>query len=89
MPLTRRRRIVRRAVMALAVVVLLPVLYVGSIISASFAWGAGWLPGGMSPVLEAVNAPLIWYCESAYPGSDSIDWAAMEAQDLGERLANQ
>jgi len=88
MPSTRRRRIVRRAVMVLAVVVLLVVLYVGSAISASFAWGAGWIPSGMAPVIETVYAPLTWYVDTAYPGSDSLNWAAMKARRLGDRLAN-
>jgi len=61
-------------VLALAGVVLLVVLYVCSAISASFAWGAGWIPSGMASVIETVYAPLTW--------------AAMKARRLGDRLAN-
>jgi len=84
----RRGRIVRRAVMALAGTALVLVLYVGSLISASFAWGAGWIPNEMFPALEAVYAPLVWYIENEYPGSDSLDRSATEAQRYGAELVN-
>ena len=62
MPATRRRRIVRRAVMALAVVVLLVVWYVAAFASVSWSVGAGYISGKTDDVMQhTVFAPLRWY----------------------------
>ena len=75
MPATRRRRIVRRAVMALAVAVLLPVGYVGSVASFCFVWNAGMVPKSVAswPVTMAYIWPLDWYMRDVErPGAHAI-----------------
>jgi hypothetical protein len=66
----RPRRIVRRAVMVVAVVVLLVSGYVGSFLGVQVLDGAGWLPRSSLPILIVVYQPLSWYVtESDLPGA--------------------
>jgi len=59
---TRPRRNVRRAVMALAVVVLMPVAYVGNYGLESWLHGRGIIGVGLDSTLQqTVFAPLHWY----------------------------
>jgi len=69
MPTTRRRRIVKRAVMALAGVVLLPVWYV-------LAW-LTWPTIERNSVMSVPDAaplfvPIERYCEADLPGSSTL-----------------
>jgi hypothetical protein len=88
MPPTRPRRIVRRAAMALAVFLLLPVLYITTAVSLSFAWGAGWLPQSLVDVLQVVYWPVGAYAEAGYPGGVTIIEIIDAAIAAGERLGN-
>ena len=78
---TRRRRIVRRAVMALAVPVLLLCSYVSGVLVFVYTAHAGWLPGPVvtSPIAQVYVTPLMLYSESGLPGSramrSAIDWS--------------
>ena len=92
MPATRRRRIVRTAVMALAVVVLLPVWYVGSVSLLMCVHYAGWMRSvtTSTPARWYVH-PVMWYtmeCES-YPGSQLCWHLVIWSQQAGERLRDQ
>ena len=66
MPATRPRRIVRRVVMALAVVVLLPWAYLGSLIALEFSVSAGWI--AYSPAIHVYAVPCNWYYRNGLPG---------------------
>jgi len=74
MPATRPRRIVRRAVMVLAGVVLLPVWYVGSYGSAHWLTGRGELPhSALRHLNRTAFYPLEWYGrQHGMPGADAI-----------------
>jgi hypothetical protein len=89
MPPTRPRRIVRRAVMVLAGVVLLPVTYVASAVSLSFADAAGWLPDSFWEIATPVYEPLAWAVCSDFPGTDTIEWAVYVAGEAGSRVAGE
>ncbi|MFO1092594.1 MAG: hypothetical protein U0992_04665 [Planctomycetaceae bacterium] len=84
MPATRPRRIIKRAVMALAVVVALPVWYVGSVMCLGFAIGAGWVSTSPPAIVIAALMPIDWYLRSRYPGSELIqagcDWSHEQGQ---------
>jgi hypothetical protein len=88
---SRRRRIVRRAVIAVAVVVLLPVGYVGSVATICILANADALPTVVhnSPLAHAYVAPVEWYMESDWPGANAcntlIDWSIT----VGNRLAGR
>lgn len=77
-----RRRIVRRAVMALAVVVLVPVGYVSSCLSFHYAQGADWLPLPVQKTANRIYWPLHIYAMSDWSGAKSylelIQWASDE-----------
>jgi hypothetical protein len=85
----RARRIVRRAVMALAVVVLLWGGYISSVAILCFAVNAGALPIDLPEtwLWHRYSAPAIWYTRSDLPGADQcrdlLDWACFE----GDRMA--
>jgi len=72
MPLTRRHRIVRRAVMALVVVVLLPIGYVGVWLAISRAEHDGHIGRATVQGIRPAFVPLVRYCESELPGSDVL-----------------
>lgn len=71
---SRKRRIIRRTVMVLAVVALLPVWYVGAWLYWPKVQSGALL--GRAPVLtEAGNRffwPITWYSRTDYPGSDAL-----------------
>ena len=73
MPATRRRRIVRRAVMALAGAVLLPACYVGSYVSLMYADSAGWVPAPFGEIIDTIYHPIGWYHDAGYPGSTVLE----------------
>jgi hypothetical protein len=85
---TRRRRIVRSAVMALGVVVLLVASYIASVASLFIATNAGWLPEAFpESVTVAYPTPLLWYASNPeLPGSrvclSLLGWA----METGNRL---
>jgi hypothetical protein len=92
MPSTRRRRIVRRAVMTLAGCVLLPGAYLFSMMTLWFAFGAGWIPRNAisHPVMVTVVRPMVWYAwESGYPGGKSIVDLLQLCDDTGRRLVQR
>jgi hypothetical protein len=69
--------------MALAVVVLLPVGYLGSFLAAQVAYGAGWDPE-LTP-LVALHWPIMEYIDHPErpPGSETLGWLSYEAYNLG------
>jgi len=75
----------------LAVLVLLPVLYLTSYLSFHFAWGVGVVP---PPVAEGLTggfyAPFDWYIRENYPGSRAIlalrDMAGDAGNEIGSRI---
>jgi len=69
---TRSRRIIRRAVMALAVVVLLPVWYVGTWLVLSRAAREDMIDGSMTAQIRPAFVPLIWYCNSDLAGAELL-----------------
>jgi hypothetical protein len=74
MPTTRRRRVVRRAVMALLVIVLLPIGYVSSYCGMYWLRGMRVVNPNQSHALKAtVFAPLAAYInDNDVPGSHTI-----------------
>jgi hypothetical protein len=68
----RRRRIVRRAVMVLAVVVLLPIWYIGSVGFVVYLAGASLLPkGAQTHPCWHLMRPALWYVNHPeLPGSE-------------------
>lgn len=86
MATTNRRRIVRRAVMALAAVVLLPVWYVASLMTIAFLWGADALPSGF---LNVYIVPADWYCDRELPGSEKLIELFQWIVEAGERAARR
>lgn len=69
MPATRRRRIVRRAVMAVAVVVL-TVLYAVGYAGVYWCDGRGVLNERFLGIVKSSYLPLDLYCETDMPGAD-------------------
>lgn len=86
-----KRRIVKWFVRTLAIVVLVPVLYLTSYLSFHFAWGVGVVP---PPVAEGLTggfyAPFDWYIRENYPGSRAIlalrDMAGDAGNEIGSRI---
>lgn len=87
-PVPKPRRIVRRAVMAMAVAVLLLNGYVASVGTLYMALGAGVLPQGVTETAawRAYTTPSWGYINSGSPGSgdfrDLIEWCA----NTGDRM---
>jgi len=69
---TTRRRIVRRAVMALAVVVLLPVWYVGSWLAISRAQRDRLIHPRTAQKISPAFRPIVDYCDTELPGSNTL-----------------
>jgi hypothetical protein len=87
--LASRRRIVRRALMALAVVVLLPVGYVGSAMVVTFAAAAGWITPqflAQESLITIVYEPLNEYIKADLPGGRLITQMGRTADGLGRSL---
>jgi hypothetical protein len=85
----RKRRIVRRAVMALVVVVLLPVWYVGAWLAVSRAERDGLAASRTLERAYPVFVPLLRYCESDWPGADLLSrvwWKVNPETDLPDEL---
>jgi hypothetical protein len=93
MPATSRRRIVRRTVMALAVVVLLPVWYVAAWLAVSRAAGDGLISRRTVQSVHVYQLPLYEYADadnfSGYVckivlgrAADSGDWAARTGRNV-------
>jgi hypothetical protein len=84
----RRRRFVRRAVMAVAGVVLLPAWYAISAASLIVATNAGWLPAALpESAILAYPKPLFWYSEnSERPGALACRSLVGWAIKTGDRL---
>ena len=78
MPAIRPRRIVRRAVMVLAVSVLLPVAYLGSAMTLSLAAHTSWMPPAVKKLVGGYVIPAAWYINSDLTGAQSCaalyDW---------------
>jgi len=91
MPHTRPCRIVRRAVMVLAVAVLLLSGYVGSLCVVCFADGADALsdvPDFPMALAHAYVAPVDWYIDSDLPGSEPCLVLLDKCYDAGWWLAD-
>ena len=88
MPSTRTRRIVRRATMALAVVVLLPAAYLLSVCSLFVAINADvrLAPLADSAMWRAYVMPAESYVESGLPGSDLCGGFIDVSATIGSRL---
>jgi hypothetical protein len=87
MPTTRRRQIVRRAVMALAFVVLLPVGYVGSVSMLLIAATAFGVPPTVRGPLQAYITPFNRYTEvQERPGGYELRSLAWWSIRTGENL---
>jgi hypothetical protein len=67
-----RPRIIRRAVMALAVVVLLPGWYVASWLSISRLADEGFVSRGTTNTIRPAFEPVLLYCECGMPGADVL-----------------
>lgn len=80
MRVRKKHRIVRTAVLTVALIVLTPLLYTCSLLSLAFCIGAGWLPSAPSPMVMAYATPLKWYQRHNLPGGrdfeDIIIWTA-------------
>jgi hypothetical protein len=86
-----KRRIVKRTVWILAVVVLLPVCYVGSVACLVSAMYAGWIPQALidSGIPDAYMAPLVWYSEKPdMPGSQAAKSLLGRSADRGKVIHN-
>ena len=81
----RRRRIVRRAVMALAVGVLLLAFYVATDLTVQWMDGRGSIPKPLRAPAKAFCVPLDWYCETALPGAEWLKWKRIHSQHYGFR----
>jgi len=89
---TRRRRIARRAVMALAaVVVLLPFGYAGSVATLIFLLNARIVPltAATRPQVEAYTSPFWWYMESEWPGAKACDDMIALSKKTGQRIGGR
>jgi len=80
----RTRRLVSYALLVLG---LLPLLYVTSALSISFAYTAGWIPQSVIDVLSVAYRPLGWYVNNDYPGAGIIEVLVRWASDAGDRFA--
>jgi hypothetical protein len=87
----RRSWIARRALLAVAGVVLLPGLYLGSVASLAYAVHAELLPAWVktSPVTSAYVMPVSWYMNGTdLPGSDLCEAAMLWCCRAGDRARN-
>lgn len=95
MPSTRGRRIVRRAVIVLAGVVLLPVWYVCSVATLIFLLNATIVPlnGVTQPLVEGYVAPLWWYIdtgwETGWPGAKACDQILACSKAAGQQVSGK
>ena len=91
MPTTRRRRIVRRAVMPLAILPLLLSGYVGSWLVFSMAAQANLVPLGIGSTVVPLFGPLVRYSESDWPGAVQLRalwWRLNRGDDGGAMVLN-
>ena len=79
------RRIVRRAMLAVAAAVLLLVLYVGGSVAFVFCCGAGWIPPAQRDAMYPLYAPLDVYVNYRLPGSDLLVVSFNRASKAGHR----
>jgi len=79
----------RYVAITLAALVLLPVAYVASAVSLTFAYAAGCVPDSVIDIVVPIYEPLSSYVNSEYPGAEPILWACEVASDAGERLAER
>src|SRR5262245_4099052 len=88
-PSTRPRRIVRRAVMVLAVVVLLPVGYVWSVCGYAFVSQTNLLPRSVieHPIVWAYVSPLVSYSKSDLPGAKVCDDLIVLSWHAGQQFS--
>lgn len=91
MPRTSYRRIVRRAVLAIVAVVLLPVGYAGSVATLIYLLNTGIVPlnAATQPQVFAYIAPYWWYMESGWPGARNCDDLVTFAKKAGQRAAGR
>ena len=89
MSTTRPRRIVRRAVMALAGVVLVVGGYVGSVCTLIFLVRAKFVPGAVieSPLVRVYARPLDQYRTSDWPGAEACDHLMGLAWQAGQHVS--
>jgi hypothetical protein len=87
--ISNRRRIVRRAVMAVAAFVLLPVGYVALWLAVSAAAGNGLIGEGVARSLRPVFLPLILYCDDmSRPGACRLSELWWRTNPLRTRRGN-
>lgn len=82
-----KRRVLRRTVTAAAVIVLLPFVYVGSWLGFSRAVNTGVVGVGVGESFLFVFKPLIVYCDSQKPGTDTLYrlWWSISANEGASR----
>jgi len=71
---TTHRRIVRRAVIALAGVVLLLGWYIGAWVCWPRIWAISYyrFPSGTLATIDRCFVPILWYTRTSYPGSREL-----------------
>jgi hypothetical protein len=84
----KARRTLRRALLVLAAIVLLPVVYVASWLGVSRAVNTGLVSVGVGETLRPAYKPLILYCDLKKPGTDTLHrlwWSVSTDTDAGAR----
>src|SRR5262245_46063674 len=87
---TRPRRIVRRAVIALAVVVLLVAWYVSAWLLVTHATQRSIIDGSVALRIRPVFEPLRRHAETRYPGASMLSqlwWATWRLEDKRQVIA--
>lgn len=80
---SRKRRIVRGAGLTIGAVVLLVSVYVSSIMTLNFRFGAGWI--SYSETGRMYCAPYTWYTQNDLPGSWLLGGGMNRAIAAGKR----
>lgn len=92
MAATYKRRLVRRAVMSVAAIVLAIASYLSSVALLLCVRNAGWMPSfTASRPVQLYTFPVLWYATEGgdYPGSHLCWELLLWSQQTGEQLADK
>ena len=89
MAASRKRRIVRRIMLSVAIPAGIAVWYLVSVLCIRGGCAAGWI-STTAPYADALvmrfNVPLVWYIETEKPGGEALRWLVVQTEIVGTRF---